>query len=418
MGEFQSYPQLTAPAIDDILLVRDTSATATKKVEFKNILPNVQIATGLDEGGNDILAFFDKDQGSITNNGSIKFMFGGTDRAQVVAHANTPSVTEWGTGYAGLMADNGDSWIGLGHSNATSIGYAGLDLGAYSDSNKNYIYITANMFEGATPLSYPLDFVSWYEPGNMALSRTSLTLWGWKTQPDPYFTIWDLEDSIPHFTIQGPGESFPFNIGTGWILYDQSPDTTKYAYLYASTSQTNTTGDAGFYIDSETSPSLVGLYTARTSAGNYNTGLLLYSVGTGVSTLTVSSDSGTGSYINLLKGSNEYFRVNDTGQTVFGYNTTKCGAMLTPNTDDVNFQLYSHGTNNANISLNVINNNALINISPNTGGGAWLQIDESPSPPTGQNDSVRLYTVDNGSGKTKLMAQFGTGSPVQVAIEP
>lgn len=33
-------------------------------------------------------------------------------------------------------------------------------------------------------------------------------------------------------------------------------------------------------------------------------------------------------------------------------------------------------------------------------------------------DTVILFAVDNGSGKTKLMAQFPTGLPVQIAIEP
>lgn len=40
------------------------------------------------------------------------------------------------------------------------------------------------------------------------------------------------------------------------------------------------------------------------------------------------------------------------------------------------------------------------------------------SAPSGVADTVVLFAADNGSGKTKLMAQFPTGSAVQIAIEP
>jgi hypothetical protein len=50
-------------------------------------------------------------------------------------------------------------------------------------------------------------------------------------------------------------------------------------------------------------------------------------------------------------------------------------------------------------------------------GGSNMLIEQA-SGPTGIANSVRLYTIDNGSGKTKLMCQFGSGSPVQIAIEP
>lgn len=40
------------------------------------------------------------------------------------------------------------------------------------------------------------------------------------------------------------------------------------------------------------------------------------------------------------------------------------------------------------------------------------------SAPSGSANTVRLFTEDNGSGKTRLMAQFGSGAAVQIAIEP
>jgi hypothetical protein len=46
-----------------------------------------------------------------------------------------------------------------------------------------------------------------------------------------------------------------------------------------------------------------------------------------------------------------------------------------------------------------------------------FEVIESSAPAANLN-AARIYAVDNGSGKTKLMVQFGTGSPVQIAIEP
>jgi hypothetical protein len=50
--------------------------------------------------------------------------------------------------------------------------------------------------------------------------------------------------------------------------------------------------------------------------------------------------------------------------------------------------------------------------------GGNLMLIEQASGPTGIANSVRLYAIDNGAGKTKLMAQFGSGAAVQIAIEP
>lgn len=38
--------------------------------------------------------------------------------------------------------------------------------------------------------------------------------------------------------------------------------------------------------------------------------------------------------------------------------------------------------------------------------------------PNAVSNTVILYAEDNGSGKTRLMAKFPTGSAVQIAIEP
>ena len=49
--------------------------------------------------------------------------------------------------------------------------------------------------------------------------------------------------------------------------------------------------------------------------------------------------------------------------------------------------------------------------------GSWV-LDEQGSPPTGAADKAIIFAEDNGTGKTRLMVQFPTGTAVQLAIEP
>lgn len=51
-------------------------------------------------------------------------------------------------------------------------------------------------------------------------------------------------------------------------------------------------------------------------------------------------------------------------------------------------------------------------------GPRHLEITEVTAPGVGGATSVRIYAEDNGAGKTRLMAQFGTGAAQQLAIEP
>ncbi len=46
-----------------------------------------------------------------------------------------------------------------------------------------------------------------------------------------------------------------------------------------------------------------------------------------------------------------------------------------------------------------------------------VEISES-SAPSGAPDTVIIFAEDDGTGKTRLMARFPTGVPVQIAIEP
>jgi len=50
--------------------------------------------------------------------------------------------------------------------------------------------------------------------------------------------------------------------------------------------------------------------------------------------------------------------------------------------------------------------------------GAYQEMTEMTAPAAPAANSVRIYAVDNGSGKTQLMALFATGAAQQIAIEP
>jgi|GEM_PF-7087357 len=50
--------------------------------------------------------------------------------------------------------------------------------------------------------------------------------------------------------------------------------------------------------------------------------------------------------------------------------------------------------------------------------GATLEMREQTAPSAPGADNVRIYAVDNGGGKTQLMALFATGAAQQIAIQP
>jgi len=63
-------------------------------------------------------------------------------------------------------------------------------------------------------------------------------------------------------------------------------------------------------------------------------------------------------------------------------------------------------------------NGGMVLRTPNQTSGIFLGLDEMTAPSAPATNSVRIYAEDNGSGKTRLMALFATGSAVQIAIEP
>ena len=61
---------------------------------------------------------------------------------------------------------------------------------------------------------------------------------------------------------------------------------------------------------------------------------------------------------------------------------------------------------------------AIIGVTNGSTGGGSLEMQEVTAPAAPATNNVRIYAEDNGSGKTRLMARFATGSAVQIAIEP
>jgi len=59
----------------------------------------------------------------------------------------------------------------------------------------------------------------------------------------------------------------------------------------------------------------------------------------------------------------------------------------------------------------------IVKVTDGSTGGGTMQLDEITAP-SGKANAVRIYAEDNGSGKTRLMAIFGTGAAQQIAIEP
>lgn len=49
--------------------------------------------------------------------------------------------------------------------------------------------------------------------------------------------------------------------------------------------------------------------------------------------------------------------------------------------------------------------------------GGNLALIEHATGPSGTANVAKIFAIDNGAGKTRLMVQFGTGTPIQIAIE-
>jgi hypothetical protein len=51
-------------------------------------------------------------------------------------------------------------------------------------------------------------------------------------------------------------------------------------------------------------------------------------------------------------------------------------------------------------------------------GANHIVLAETTAPGNGEADTCRIYAVDSGAGKTRLMAVFNSGAAQQLAVEP
>lgn len=65
-----------------------------------------------------------------------------------------------------------------------------------------------------------------------------------------------------------------------------------------------------------------------------------------------------------------------------------------------------------------ISSASLLATVPIVQGANYHELTEMTAPSAGASDTVRIYAVDNGGGKTQLMALFASGAAQQLAIQP
>ena len=115
-----------------------------------------------------------------------------------------------------------------------------------------------------------------------------------------------------------------------------------------------------------------------------------------------SEKSGTGTVRNMeiIRGTTSHWTFNSAGNTF--------GAHLLAGTDNT----YDIGASGATRPRDLFLGRNLVQV------GAYHEMAEMTAPSAPAADGVRIYAVDNGSGKTQLMALFATGAAQQIAIEP
>jgi hypothetical protein len=114
---------------------------------------------------------------------------------------------------------------------------------------------------------------------------------------------------------------------------------------------------------------------------------------------TPSSNPGVTFYTGAPPNFLNRFDMYNAGTTfVLKYNAVSTGVVI-DNTGDVGI-----GTTSPSTRLDI-------------DAGA-LELAEMTAPGAGAANTVRIYAVDNGAGKTQLMAIFNTGAAQQLAIQP
>ena len=140
------------------------------------------------------------------------------------------------------------------------------------------------------------------------------------------------------------------------------------------------------------------VYKTFTDAANYVRGELTASSFFQSASGSGLTNEGSFEIGNLTGTTNLYFRVNAGTRVWYFEGTTGHFLANADNTYDIGA---AAATRPRNLFL-----------------GSYAQLSEMTAPAAPAANSVRIYAVDNGSGKTQLMALFATGAAQQIAIEP
>lgn len=143
--------------------------------------------------------------------------------------------------------------------------------------------------------------------------------------------------------------------------------------------------------------------------------------------VTNTGSGGTAKLLDLQVGGTTLFSVNKAGGVAFKNSLATSGVQLS----EAAAAAVNIGASYGVAWGSAANPNSVYDISlfrqaagvlavrgdSSTAGGA-LEFVEQTAPAAPAADGVRLYAVDNGAGKTQLMALFSSGAAQQVAIQP
>jgi hypothetical protein len=172
------------------------------------------------------------------------------------------------------------------------------------------------------------------------------------------------------------------------------------------------------------------LYNTYTDASNYERGFMKWNsnvleigteaAGTG-SSRSVHLETGSGRYLRLSSGTT--LDTNVPYIRFYANTTAKFVVQLDANKILANSDMQYAFTSGASAftsapDTGIARDSAgVVKVTNGSTGGGAMQLAEITAP-TGTANAVRIYAEDDGAGKTRLMAIFGTGAAQQIAIEP
>jgi hypothetical protein len=150
-----------------------------------------------------------------------------------------------------------------------------------------------------------------------------------------------------------------------------------------------------------------------------------YDIGASGATRPRSIFTGT----NLVVNAGHIFTAGGTTRLTFGTGSAAGSSTVTFDPDNSRLSVRSGWVIGwSSSATDVINNSpdttlvreaaAVTGVRGAAGAGGALSFVEQTAPAAPAANGVRIYAVDNGSGKTQLMALFATGAAQQIAIEP